>query len=159
MQILVPYAAHLAPEAIRGRVVGNVSSGLMLGIMLARPVSSFVTQALSWHAVFFISAALMIVLRRCCWTDAAEPQAGGALHYGELLLSMPHLARTTPLLQRRALYQASLFGAFSLFWTMAPLQLARRVRPLAGRHRAVRAGRRGRRVRGADRRTARRPRP
>jgi predicted MFS family arabinose efflux permease len=46
------------------------------------------------------------------------------MHYGTLLLSMPHLALSTPLLRRRALYQASLFGAFTLFWTVAPLQLA-----------------------------------
>jgi predicted MFS family arabinose efflux permease len=42
VQILIPLAAHLAPDATRGRVVGMVSSGLMIGIMLARPVSSFI---------------------------------------------------------------------------------------------------------------------
>ncbi len=62
VQVLVPLAAHLAPEAIRGRVVGLVSSGLMIGIMAARPASSFVASALSWRAVFVGSAALMAVL-------------------------------------------------------------------------------------------------
>ena len=57
VQILVPYAAHVAPDASRGRVVGNVMSGLMLGIMLARPAASLVTEALSWRAVFVISSA------------------------------------------------------------------------------------------------------
>ena len=52
VQILVPLAAHLAPEATRGRVVGMVSSGLMLGIMLARPVSSFIAAQSSWRVVF-----------------------------------------------------------------------------------------------------------
>src|SRR6202012_5834485 len=42
VQILIPYAGHLAPEAIRGRVVGNVTSGLMIGVLLSRPISSFV---------------------------------------------------------------------------------------------------------------------
>ncbi|MDB5777453.1 MAG: transporter, partial [Herbaspirillum sp.] len=51
VQILIPYASHLAPEAIRGRVVGKAWSGLMLGIMLARPASSMITHLLSWHAV------------------------------------------------------------------------------------------------------------
>jgi predicted MFS family arabinose efflux permease len=51
-QILVPYAAHLATEERRGQVVGNVMSGLLLGIMLARPLASFVTNLWGWQAVF-----------------------------------------------------------------------------------------------------------
>lgn len=124
VQIIIPYAAHLAPEAIRGRVVGNVSTGLMLGIMLARPVSSFVTAALSWHAVFFCSAALMIVLAIALRLTLPKRKPVARMHYGALLLSMPYLVRSTPLLRRRALYQAGLFGAFTLFWTVVPLQLA-----------------------------------
>src|SRR5580704_6235293 len=62
VQILIPYAAHLAPEAARGRVVGNVTTGLMIGIMLARPVSSFIASVSSWHVVYFISGAAMVVL-------------------------------------------------------------------------------------------------
>ncbi|MBR0834279.1 MFS transporter [Bradyrhizobium manausense] len=123
VQIIIPYAAHLAPEAVRGRVVGNVSTGLMLGIMLARPVSSFVTAASSWHAVFFCSAALMIVLAIVLRLTLPKRRPVARMHYGALLLSMPHLVRTTPLLRRRALYQAGLFGAFTLFWTVVPLQL------------------------------------
>lgn len=51
VQILVPYAAHLAPEAVRGRTVGNVMSGLMLGIMLARPVASLMADVLAARRV------------------------------------------------------------------------------------------------------------
>ena len=47
VQILVPFAAHLAPDATRGRVVGNVMSGLMIGIMLSRPVASVIAQMAS----------------------------------------------------------------------------------------------------------------
>src|SRR6266702_7001468 len=109
VQIIIPYAAHLAPEAIRGRVVGNVSTGLMLGIMLARSASTVVTAALSWHAVFFASAALMIVLATVLRMTLPKRKPVARMHYGALLMSMPHLARTTPLLRRRALYQAGLF--------------------------------------------------
>ncbi|WP_332748971.1 MFS transporter [Hydrogenophaga sp.] len=124
VQVLVPYAAHLAPEAVRGRVVGNVMSGLMLGIMLARPVSSFITQLSSWHMVFFISAAAMLLLAVVlAWTLPLRKPAG-QLRYGALLASMVQLARTTPVLRRRALYHAGLFAAFSLFWTTTPLLLA-----------------------------------
>ncbi len=124
VQVLVPYAAHLAPDATRGRVVGNVMSGLMLGIMLARPVASLITEALSWHAVFALSAAMMTALAVVLRLALPRRQPASGLGYGELLASMGRLARRTPVLQRRALYQACLFAAFSLFWTAAPLLLA-----------------------------------
>ncbi len=37
---------------------------------------------------------------------------------------MAQLVHTTPVLRRRALYQACLFASFSLFWTVTPLLLA-----------------------------------
>ncbi|HWX48801.1 MAG TPA: MFS transporter [Roseomonas sp.] len=124
VQILVPYAAHLAPERVRGRVVGNVMSGLMLGIMLARPVASFITALWSWHAVFVLSAlvmvALCVVLRLAL--PARHPVSG--MGYGALLASMGRLACSNLVLRRRALYHAGLFGAFSLFWTTTPLLLS-----------------------------------
>lgn len=123
-QILVPYAAHLAPEAIRGRVVGSVMSGLLLGIMLARPFASFVADLAGWHTVYVISAAatglLALVLSRVLPPRRPEPGAG----YGALIASMGRLVLGFPILRRRALYHACLFAAFSLFWTTVPLLLA-----------------------------------
>jgi predicted MFS family arabinose efflux permease len=124
VQVLVPYAAHLAPDAQRGRVVGNVMSGLLLGIMLARPLASLVAQLASWPVVFGGSSLLMVlvalVLRR-----GLPPRAPATrMRYRELMASMVHLVRVTPVLRRRAIYQACMFGAFSLFWTTAPLLLA-----------------------------------
>jgi predicted MFS family arabinose efflux permease len=124
VQILVPYTAHLAPEAVRGSAVGNVMGGLMLGIMLARPVASFITDALSWHAVFAVSALVMVGLAIVLRIALPRRQPSPGVHYGTLLASMGRLARHTPILQRRALYHACLFGAFSLFWTAVPLFLA-----------------------------------
>jgi predicted MFS family arabinose efflux permease len=124
VQVLVPYSAHLVPEAVRGRVVGNVMSGLMLGIMLARPVSSFVTQLSSWHVVFVLSAMGMVALGAVLGRALPARTPVSRMNYLQLLRSMGHLALRTPILQRRALYQACLFGAFSLFWTTTPLLLA-----------------------------------
>ncbi|KGB21179.1 MFS transporter [Acetobacter tropicalis] len=124
VQILVPFAAHLAPEARRGQVVGNVMSGLMMGIMLARPVSSFVTQISSWQTIFLLSAGVMLVLSVVlqCVLPQRHPRTQSS--YAGLLLSMVHLLGHTPVLQRRAFYHACMFGAFSLFWTVTPLLLA-----------------------------------
>ncbi len=123
-QILVPFAAHLSPEAIRGRVVGNVMSGLLLGIMLARPAASFVADMAGWQAVFVLSATLTALLALVLWQLLPNRHPTATLRYGPLLLSMITLWRTQPVLRRRALCHAGLFGAFSLFWTAVPLHLA-----------------------------------
>lgn len=124
IQIIVPFAAHLAPDKRRGQVVGNVMSGLMVGIMLARPVSSLITYFSSWHVVFVLSIVMMVVLGLVLARALPRRQPAPGPSYGGLLLSMVELVRTTPILRRRALYQACLFGAFSLFWTTLPLWLA-----------------------------------
>jgi predicted MFS family arabinose efflux permease len=123
VQVLVPYAAHLAPPAARGRVVGNVTGGLMLGIMLARPVASLITAASSWRMVFFVAAGVMVLVGAALAHALPPRKPASNLSYRALLASMLRLAATTPVLQRRTIYQAFLFGAFSLFWTTAPLLL------------------------------------
>lgn len=124
VQILVPWSAHLASEANRGRVVGNVMSGLLLGIMLARPLASFVASLWGWHAIYALSAALMAALALLLVFILPRRRPEARLAYGQLVASLWHLARNQPVLRRRALHQACLFGAFSLFWTTVPLFLA-----------------------------------
>ncbi|GHE04908.1 MFS transporter [Defluviimonas sp. 20V17] len=123
VQVLVPYASHMAPEAVRGRVVGNVMSGLMFGIMLARPVASFVTESLSWHAIFLISSLAMVALAGVLARSLPPRRPASRPSYAELLVSMGRLVRDEPVLRRRALYQAAMFGVFTLFWTCVPLLL------------------------------------
>jgi len=123
-QILVPYAAHMAPEAERGRVVGNVMSGLLLGIMLARPVASLVASLAGWHAIFWISAALMGLLAPALWRLLPRRQPASRLGYGALLRSLAEIWGGQPVLRYRALSHAGIFAAFTLFWTAVPLHLA-----------------------------------
>ncbi|WP_257167798.1 MFS transporter [Bradyrhizobium sp. SRS-191] len=124
VQILIPYAGHMAPEAIRGRTVGNVSTGLMLGIMLARPLASFVAAHASWHVIYAASALAMVILAIVLRLALPPREPAARLSYGQLLGSMVELYRDTPALRRRALYQAALFSCFSVFWTTSPLLLA-----------------------------------
>lgn len=124
VQMIVPLAAHMAPEASRGRVVGNVMSGLMVGIMLARPVSSILSEFVSWRGVFWLSAAAMMVLALVLSRLLPRRVPDTKLPYRGLLASMAQLAYRTRVLQRRSAYQAAMFGAFSLFWTTTPLYLS-----------------------------------
>ena len=125
-QVLVPFASHLAPPETRGRVVGNVMAGLLTGILLARPASLFIASAFGWRAVFWASAALMLVIGALLLRIMPPYRPHGGMTYGKILSSMVGLLRATPMLRRRAAYQFLLFGAFNVFWTAAPLLLADR---------------------------------
>jgi predicted MFS family arabinose efflux permease len=116
-QMLVPMAASLADEATRGRVIGQVMSGLLLGILLARTVSGLVAGVTSWRAVYVMAAAvtlvMAVVLRRMVPGESVRP----SIRYGALLGSTVHLFRAEPLLRRRIVFGALGFAAFSAFWT------------------------------------------
>ncbi|WP_196599363.1 MFS transporter [Pectinatus frisingensis] len=123
-QILVPYSAYLSDEQHRGATVGKVMSGLLLGIMLARPVSGIIAGTWGWQAVFLFSAVLTSILWLLLLKVLPKRQPVSGAAYGELIYSLWQIVSTTAILRRRAFYQACLFGAFSLFWTAVPLWLA-----------------------------------
>ena len=123
-QVMVPFASHLAPDATRGKVVGNVMAGLLAGIMLARPFSSLVAAAFGWRAVFAVSAALMVVLMVVIGRALPQRVPHGSVGYARTLQSLPGILWRTPLLRRRALYQGLMFATFQAFWTAVPLVLA-----------------------------------
>jgi len=124
-QILVPFASHLAPEATRGKVVGNVMSGLLGGVMLARPFSSYVAATFGWRAVFYISAAMMLILILLLLRALPQRRPGAKLAYPQILRSLPGIVASTPALRRRAFYQGMMFAGFNVFWIGTPLLLAR----------------------------------
>jgi len=124
VQIIIPFSAHLAPARQRGQVVGNVMSGLLMGIMLSRPVASFITHYGSWRLVFGLSGGLMLLLALILSVALPSLPRWSDLTYRKILSSLGPLLVTVPELRRRGAYHAALFGAFSLFWTAVPLFLA-----------------------------------
>ena len=122
-QVLLPFASHLAPEATRGKVVGNIMAGLLGGIMLARPFASVVAASLGWRAVFWISAVLMASLIVVLWRVLPQRQPHASVGYARTMASLPGIVWNTPLLRRRGFYQGMMFAAFQSFWTAVPLAL------------------------------------
>ncbi|RAG87015.1 MFS transporter [Streptacidiphilus pinicola] len=116
-QILVPFAASLAPDHARGRIVGRVMAGLLTGILLSRTLSSLVADAAGWRVVYLGSAVLMAVLALVLRLVLPAHAPTTDLPYHHVLRSTLRLVRTHPALVRRGLYQAALFGTFSAFWT------------------------------------------
>ncbi|MEG3174764.1 MFS transporter [Sphingomonas sp. RB3P16] len=125
-QVLVPLAAILSSKARQGRTIGLVMSGLLTGIMLARPVASFVAGAFGWRALFFGSAGVTALVGIALLTMLPARRPTSTLRYTALLASSLDLLRRHPALRLRAAYQALLFIAFNLFWTAAPLVLTQR---------------------------------
>ena len=124
VQMLIPLAAHLAQEQQRGRVVGNIMGGLLLGILLARPLSSLVADHFGWRVVFIGAAGVMLAIILLLTLTLPRRVPEHKASYAGLMLSLIGLLRRYPLLRQRALYQALMFGAFSLYWTAVPLALA-----------------------------------
>jgi predicted MFS family arabinose efflux permease len=116
-QILVPFAAGLSPEAERGRVVGTVMSGLILGILLARTASGLIAQLAGWRAVYGVAAALMAVQMVVLARKLPTWRQRVGLSYPQLLASVLAIARAEPVLRWRAAFGALSFAAFSVLWT------------------------------------------
>jgi len=122
-QLLIPFAAHLAPAAQRGRVVGTVMSGLLIGILLSRTAAGFVGTHLGWRAMFWMAAGLMLALGLVMRFILPAQPPMAELPYPALLRSLGHLARTEPVLRLHALLGALTFAAFSVFWSTLALYL------------------------------------
>jgi predicted MFS family arabinose efflux permease len=115
--VLVPFAAALAEPAQRGRVVGAVMSGLLMGILLARTLAGAVASLAGWRSVYVMAAALMLGLAALLWRELPTPPRPEATSYRALMRSVLQIARSEPVVRRRALYGAAMFACFSVFWT------------------------------------------
>ena len=115
-QIIVPFAASLAPPQERGRVVGTIMSGLLIGVLLARVVSGFIGAHLGWRAMYWIAAAMMLALIPLLRKLLPREQPRPRVSYPELLRSLWGLIRTEPVLRETSIFGALVFGAFSVFW-------------------------------------------
>jgi predicted MFS family arabinose efflux permease len=123
-QILVPFAASLAADDERGRVVGTVMSGLLLGILLARTASGLVAEVAGWRAPYFIAAGLMLLLAGLLRWRLPRYREDVRLSYPRLLASTLGMARDQPVLRLRTLYGALAFATFSVVWTTLAFLLA-----------------------------------
>jgi len=122
--VALPLAVHLAPPERRGRVIGTVMSGVLVGILLARSVSGFLGEALGWRAVFVVAAAVMVALGLALRALLPPSPPAASLRYPELVASLATLTRTHAALREAAVIAGAGFAAFSVFWTALAFHLA-----------------------------------
>jgi predicted MFS family arabinose efflux permease len=123
-QDFVPAAAALAPPESRGKVVGTVMTGLLLGILLSRLASGAVSDRYGWRVVYFGAAGIIAALAALSAARVPSIAPSTREPYGKLLRSMLALARDLGALRRATLAQALLSFAFSAFWSTLALSLA-----------------------------------
>ncbi|GAB2921656.1 MFS transporter [Micromonospora polyrhachis] len=135
-QSIVAYAAALAGPANRGRTVGLVTSGVVIGILSARTVSGTLADFAGWRSVYLVSAALTVTIAGLLYRVLPHhPPASNRLRYVRLLRSTVSLFTEEPLFRARALLALLIFAAFSVLWSGVALPLS--APPLSLSHSAI----------------------
>jgi predicted MFS family arabinose efflux permease len=122
-QDIVPAAAHLAPPQSRGKVVGTVMAGLLLGILLSRVASGIVAEQFGWRVVYDAAAMSIALFGVLAWKRLPHFPTSTQLSYALLLHSMKDLWREQPSLRQASYAQGLLSMGFSAFWTTLALML------------------------------------
>lgn len=123
-QILVAYAADLAPERQRGRAVGTVTSGIIVGILLARFIAGTLSDLAGWRSVYAFSAAAMLVLAlTLIRVLPPDGRRSTSLSYPRLIASTAGLLNSNPVLRVRAGLAFFIFAAVTMLWTPMVLPL------------------------------------
>ncbi|MBE5462764.1 hypothetical protein E3G69_000023 [Mycobacteroides abscessus] len=117
-QLLVALTATLAPAEQRGRVVGTVMSGLLIGILLARTAAGLIADLAGWRAVYVTAATSMLAVAAALARRLpSEESAGTTRNYIRLLGSVLDLVYQQKVLRTRMLFGAIAFAQFSVLWT------------------------------------------
>nr|WP_232278894.1 MFS transporter [Paenibacillus sp. 481] len=135
-QTLVAFAATMADPAERGRVVGVVTSGIVIGILLARTISGVLTDLAGWRSVYLVSAAVLLLMVGALWRVLPNVERKiTSLSYPQLLRSVLMLIAQERILRIRAMLALLIFAAFNILWT--PLVLPLSAPPISLSHTAI----------------------
>ena len=124
-QVLVAYAATLAVPAQRGKVVGVITSGIVVGILLARTVAGGMADLAGWRSIYLLSAGLTLVMAVLLFRVLPkDEEARPTTHYVALIASVFSLFREEPVLRQRAILALLTFASAMVLWTPMVLPLA-----------------------------------
>jgi predicted MFS family arabinose efflux permease len=124
-QGLIAYAATVAHESERGRVVGAAQSGVVIGLLLARSLAGIVADLAGWRAVYFTSGRLAACMLIVLWRALPAPRVKPVkVTYPQLLRSMFTLLASERVLQVRGFIALFMFAALGVFWTSLVLPLS-----------------------------------
>lgn len=116
-QVLIPFAATLAKPEQRGKIVGTLMSGMLLGILLGRAFAGAISTIADWHYVYWIATGIMVIVTLLLWSSLPTYRNTININYFQLLWSISSLYKQEPILRIRSLLAVISFALFSLLWT------------------------------------------
>ena len=124
-QIIIPYAAFLAPSMQRGKVLGTVLSGLLTGILLSQSFSGLIGSVMNWQYIYLIAAIMDIILLLVVHSQMPrDPRGHQQLGYGHVISSLPRLFTTQRRLRGSSLNGFCMFGTSNVLWSTLAFYLA-----------------------------------
>jgi len=116
-ELIIPFAVNLTPVKERGKVVGAILCGFLIGAPLASALSGFVGAYLGWRTMYWIASFLMIILAfALCFLIPDDKAAKHTIRYWQLLVSLWRLLRQEPVLQEVSVFGILVYAAFNAFW-------------------------------------------
>jgi predicted MFS family arabinose efflux permease len=122
--IILAYAASLADDRQRGKVLGTIMSGILVGILLSRVAASFIAEAGGWRTVYVVAAAAMALMTGAVALTLPNEPAGLAASYRSQLAAVLTQFRV-PTMRSRCLIGACVMATFTGFWTTVAFLLSR----------------------------------
>jgi predicted MFS family arabinose efflux permease len=116
--VVLPMAPELVSAERRGKAIGTVMTGLLLGVLLARTFAGWVAKFSGWRSVYVIAAVMNLAFVPVMFRFMPKNEARQSLSYRETMRSLWTLFRTEPLLREAGVLGALCFGSFSCFWTV-----------------------------------------
>ncbi|GAA4797566.1 MFS transporter [Olivibacter ginsenosidimutans] len=123
-QLIIPFAASLAPDEKRGQAIGLVMGGLLIGIVSSRSLSGYIGHALGWRHMYFIAAAICFLLVLLIKRILPENEPAYRGSYKELMRSIGHYVKTFPALRWASISNGLSFASMSAFWVTMVLFLS-----------------------------------
>ena len=122
-QVLIPYSTTLGNPKRSAQIVGTLMSGLLMGILLARTIAGFTSTVMSWHAIYYLSGILLMIVAACIAVKLPSAKSPKIV-YSDILFSMFYLLKKHKILQKRAVLGGICFAAVSIVFTTMALLLS-----------------------------------
>lgn len=115
--ILTPFVSEISPAASRGKVIGTIVSGMLIGILLSRTLSGFFAEYLGWRSIYFFAAACTLILSVALFYLLPAEQSKKKISYIPLIISVFRIAGNNKTISTTLMLGGGIFAVFSSFWT------------------------------------------